>query len=60
MQIIDTNIEVKYHQQGLGAFYGAFVVYDYAQEKIEEIIEWLSLYCTENFVVTEHADCIFF
>jgi hypothetical protein len=58
MQIIDTNIEVLYHQQGLGAFDGAFIVYDYEQAKIEEIIEWLSLSCTDNFVVSERQDFI--
>lgn len=58
MLINGTTIEIKKVKGNIGLFNHAFTFVDSEKEIINEIIEWLSNNCNDNFIVTEHISRI--
>ena len=53
MKINGTKINISLLKTNIGLFDKEFTFEDHEKEIIEDIIEWLSYNCTENFIVTE-------
>jgi len=53
MRINGTNIKIYEVDDAIGAFDIAVKFFDSDIKLIKEIIEWLSINCTDNFILTE-------